>query len=287
MQHRTLRPESPREIEAQLDQDRDALSASLDALRDRFSLNSMWEDGASLLKNNAGPYTQVLDKAVRANPVALALTAVGVAWLVLGRRGTPSVEQAPALAGTRFEAESRWEDEGGPVSDLPETDARWMEDADRLRLRADGMITKINAALRSGLAPAAVLAKSRADVVAALAKDIRRVMSNGLESLGASARDAALATRERSYLMRITAADAGAGAVRDNPVVAGAALAAAGAAVAMLLPRSDFEDHLLGVPRDRLLKDAKRALKDERQRVANSVQRVAQTFTDELGQSFR
>jgi hypothetical protein len=284
MQHQTFAAETPRQIEAQLDEDRDALSASIDALGKRFSLESLWSDGASLITANAGPYTQALDAAVRANPVALALTAVGLAWLILGRRGQATADPSP-LAGTKFEAEARWEDEGGPVSELPETDALWMEEADRLRRRASSLIARINAAVRDNLAPAAELAKSRADVVASLAKDVRRVMAQGLENVTGSARDTALAAREQAYTMRIAARKAGAETVRDNPVVAGIALAAAGAAVAAVLPQSAFENRLLGAPRDRLVGEAKRVLQDERQRVARSVSRAAQALTAEIAPS--
>lgn len=271
-------------IEAQLDQDRDALSAALEALRNRFSADSLWADGASLIRTNAVPYTQALDAAVRANPVAIALTAVGLAWLILGRRGQNDPDPSP-LAGTRFEAEARWEDEGGPVSELPETDAQWMEEADKLRLRASGMIAQINAAVRQNLAPAADLAKSRADVVASLAKDVRRVMARGLDGVTGRARDTALAARERAYLLRIAAGKVGAETVRDNPVVAGLALAAAGATVAALLPRSAFEDQVLGSPRDQLVGKAKRVLQDERQRVARAVRGVGQALVSEIAPS--
>ena len=287
MLHQTITPrpdaisQNPRHIEAQLDRDRDALSAALEALRDRFSPDNLWSDGQALLKANAGPYTQALDTAVRANPVALALAAVGVAWLVLGRRGLPEGDNS-VLAGTRFEAEARWEDEGGPVCDLPDADALWMEKADRLRLRADGLIGRINAALRDGLASANALTQNRRDVMASLALDIRRVMATGLEGLTGSARDAAMAARERAYVMRIAAGKAGAATVRNNPVVTGVALAAAGAAVAVMLPRSALENRLLGLPRDQLVRDAKCALQDERQRIARSVARLAQALSDEL-----
>lgn len=284
MQHHDTNPETPRQIEAQLDRDRDALTAAFGSLRDRFSLESLWSDGASLVKANAGPYGQALDAAVRANPVALALTAVGLAWLILGRRGQPSVDPSP-LAGTKFEAEARWEDEGGPVSDLPETDALWMEEADRLRLRASGMVARINAAMRDKLAPAADLAANRDDVVTSLAKDVRRVMARGLENLTGTARDAALAARERAYTARVSAGKVGAEAVRDNPFVMGLALAAAGAAVAALLPQSALENQALAAPRDRVVADAKRILQEERRRVATSVQRLSQALTDELAPS--
>ena len=285
MQHQTIAPNSPHQIEAQLDKDREALLISLETLRQRFSIANLWSEGASLVKANAGPYTQAIDAAVRANPLALSVTAIGLAWLILGRRGTPDSDPS-RLAGNRFEAESRWEDEGGPVSELPEADALWMQEADRLRLRASGLMAKINAAVRDNLASAADLDNSRADVASSLAKDVRRVMASGLESLTESARETALAARERAYTARLAVTKRGAEVVRDNPFVAGLALAVAGAALAALLPQSPTENHVLGAPRDRLMKDAKRMLQDERQRIATTVDRMAHELTAELGSSF-
>lgn len=287
MQQHLRHADTPGQIEAQLDQDRDALAESLNALRSRLSLEGLWSDGATLVKANAAPYTQALDAAIRANPVALAVTAVGLAWLILGRRKSPEGDPS-SLAGSRFEAETRWEDEGGPVSDLPvadlpvadlpETDAAWMQEADTLRLRAAAMIARINTAVRDNLAPAADLAKIRSDVVVSLAKDIRRVMAKGLDTVSGGARDKILAAREQAYLMRISATKVGAETVRDNPVVAGLALAVAGATVAALLPRSAFENQVFGAPRDQVVGEAKRVLKDERQRVSNFVQGLSQAL---------
>lgn len=277
MQVHATNLESPRAIEAQLDHDRDALSAALEALRNRFSLDGLLSDGTSLIKANSGPYTHAIDAAIRANPVALTLTAVGLAWLILGRRNITEPEP-PSLAGTRFEAEARWEDEGGPVAALPQTDALWIEEADLLRLRATGLFTRINNALRHNLAPAGELAKHQTDITAALAKDLRRVMARGLDTLTGNALSAAIAAREHAYSLRLAATKAATQALGENPVAAGVGLAAAGATLAALLPQSALENKILGLPRDRLLATAKIALNDERHRISQSVERVAQAL---------
>ena len=281
MQHQTIAPETPRQIEAQLEHDREALMTSVDALWNRLSLDRLWTDGASLIKANAGPYTQALDAAVRANPMGLALTAVGLAWLILGRRNEDG-NDAPGPVETKLDAERHLKNDGGHMSGLPSTDAEWMEEADRLRTRASKMMSQINTAVRDNKAPAAELAKSRSDVAASLTKDVRRIMARGLEGVTGTARDAAIAGRERAYMMRIAAAKVGGETVRDNPLVAGIALAAAGATVAALLPRSAFEDHILGAPRDRLVGETKRVLKEERQRVAQSVRHAAQALMADI-----
>lgn len=278
---RSSEPQSVGEIEARLERDRTALSTSLDALRERLTVDALWQDGVALVSKNAGSYTQTLDAAVRANPLALAVTAVGLAWLILGRRGSSSTE-TPVLAGTQFEAVTRWEDEGGPVSDPPATDDDWMEEADRLRDRATRMFSDLNSAARRRLVPAADLARSRADIAAALAADVRRAMGRGLESVSSSAREGALAARERAYELRLRAGRAGAEVMRDRPIAAGAAFAVAGAALGMLLPRSTLEDRLLGAPRDQIVDEARRVLQAERQRMSASVRDAAQSLLSEL-----
>ena len=285
MQHHTPSHDEARQIEAQLDHDRAALSQSLHALRRQFSLDSVWSGGAALIKANAAPYSQAIDTAVRANPAALALTSVGLAWLILGQRSPNPKADPSSLAGTLFEAEARWEDEGGPVSDLAPSDAQWLDDAERLSLRASGMIARINTAVREGRIPAADLAKSRSDVVTSLAKDLRRVMSQGLETMGESARYTALAARERAYAARVEAGKLGKKVVRDRPLSAAFALVAAGAAVGALLPQSDAENKVLSMPGAQLILGAKRILSQERQRIAGSVHRLSQSLKADLAGS--
>lgn len=283
MQHQTFSPhsgpENAHQIEAQLDADRTALAASLGALRDRLSFDAVWSDALSLVKTNAGPYATVLDRAIRANPMAVAVTAVGLAWLVLGRRNAPQAQDPSSLAGTRFEALSRWEDEGGPVTGSLVLSDDWIAEADRLRDQADVLLARVNMAVRDRLAPAAELAQSRADVLAALTHDVRHVMGQGLESLTTGAREAAITAREHTYDLHLRARHAGAEKVRDNPALAGAALAAAGALLAAFLPQSAGESRLLGAPRDRVMAEAKRVLDDERQRIAKSFNRIADSLS--------
>ena len=114
MQHQTFAHETPRQIEARLDEDRKALSTALAALGAKFTRNALLSDGLSLIKSNSGPYVQVLDRAIRTNPLAVVLSSIGLVWMILGRRTTLAADSAP-LPGTLVEAVARWEDEGGLV----------------------------------------------------------------------------------------------------------------------------------------------------------------------------
>jgi hypothetical protein len=281
MQHQTFAPETPRQIEARLEQDRKVLTSALHALGAKFTPDALWSNGLSLVKANSASYTQALDRAIRANPFAVALTAVGLAWLILGRRTSPPTDGLP-LPGTHTEAVARWEDEGGPVTeslaDTPGPDDGWIAEADRLRARAAELTARIDAASRQSMGLAAQLALHRADVFAALTQDIRRVMIRGLDHLTDDARRLALDGRERTYMAHVQRPAGNAKPIRARPLSSGAVLLAAGATLAALLPQSPAENDAFGAPRDHLFDAVRHALRDERDHLAHAVQRIAQTL---------
>ncbi len=249
------------EIERSLEQDRMALAQSLVSLRERLSPASLVAEGKDALVAQASPLLTRLDGAVRAQPLVAAVAGVAVAALVLGRQKTPEIEAAaavPAMAGTRFEALARWEDEGGPPAPEPvDPEEAWLTEARGLRDRAHGLLAQIDDAARRGLAPAAQLAKHRAEVLAALAAETRAALGKGLGSLTGAARDQALLARERIYLGRIAMAGKARESLDENPLAVGAALALAGAAVAWMFPPTESEDRLMGDARDQLAGDFK------------------------------
>ena len=249
------------EIERDLERDRMALAQSLVALRDRLRPANLMTEGKEALMAQASPMLSRLDGAVRAHPMMTAVAGVALAAVVFGRRNGPDTEAAgaiPAMAGTKFEALTRWEDEGGPPAPEPvDPEEDWLNEARGLREKARKMLGQIDDAARRGLAPAAQLAKHRAEVMAALAVETKAALGKGLGSLSGAARDQALQARERIYLGRIAMAEKGRVAVEGNPLAVGAALALAGAAVAWLFPQTEAEDRLLGETRDQLTADLK------------------------------
>ena len=279
----------PRDIEAHLERDRQDVARAFGALRDRLSPNSLWQDAVAYLGRNAGAYTETLDRVIRGNPIALAVSAAGLAWLILGRdKDGDDAAHNPTLAGTRFEATTRWEDEGGPVTDPQSpTPARlddWAIEADRLRDRADAMLAQIKQATRKAGAPLAELARHRAEVMSALTTDVRRAMGRGLDGLGGTARSAALTAREQAYDLRLQARRKTSEALHDRPLTSAAALAAAGAALAVILPRSRTEDHYLGQTRDQIVDELSRVFQDERRRIAASAQFAAEELMSSLAE---
>ena len=255
------------QIEQALEQDRQALAQSLVALRERMRPAALMAEGKDALMAQAAPLVSKLDGAVRSQPLVAAMAGVALAALVFGRRRSSDLEAAgavPAMAGTKFEALTRWEDEGGPPAPEPvDPEEDWLSEARSLREKAQTMLRQIDDAARRGLAPAAQLAKHRAEVLAALGAETGAALGKGLGNLTGAAREQALLARERVYLGRIALAEKGRQAVDANPIATGLALAAAGAALACLFPQTEAEDRLMGPVRDEVADEVKTTVRRE------------------------
>lgn len=271
----------PAAIEAELARERQTLATTIDSLRSRLTVDALVTDAIAMAKSNAAPYTRALDTAVRANPLAAAMTGAGLAWLIFGRK---TARSAPpdALSGTKFEALSRWEDEGGPPAPLPEADNSWIAETDALRDRAKAALARLDTATRAQLRPAADLARERAALVAQVAADIRRAMARGLDTLSAQARDRILAAREAAYLARVSMLRKSGAMIEDHPLLTGVAALAAGAALAAALPVTRTENRVLGPERDRLLGHAQRLLDAERARAGQVASSLADIVTADV-----
>lgn len=284
MQTHEQMTDTPSHIEADLARERAALASSLDALRDRLSVDALLRDGVGLLQRNAAPYARMVDEAVRANPLAVGLTGIGLAWLILGRR-TAQAQHSPdneVLAGTPFEALSRWEDEGGPVAPLCDPEDAWVEQADDLRAKAAEALRALDAKARDGLSTAADLARERAAVLADLTRDVRSALGDGLAGLSDAARTRIMSAREAAYAVHVETRQRSRRMIEDRPLTCGAIAALAGAALAAALPQTEAEHRMLGAPRDRLMDEARRALAEEQARAAEVAAALARSLSADL-----
>lgn len=273
------------DIEAQLRHDRAELAHSLAQLSDRYSIDGLVDRGRRAALTRAEPLLSGIDRMVRAQPLAAGVAGIALAALVFGRsRDTGGSDDTlpSAVAGTRFEALTRWEDDGGPVHAPPDPEEGWLDEAMGLRMRATALMARIDEAARLRLAPAAELARHRADVLASLSHDTREALGRGLGALGEAARDKAILPRERLYLTRIGLEAKGRAAVEEKPLATGMALAALGAAVAFLFRPTAAEDRLMGEASDRLVADAKAAAKAEVVRASDFASTLSAALSSDL-----
>lgn len=260
--------DDPARIEAEIARERAALAGTIESLRHSVSTEKLIDEAVQFAKAKFGPMTQAVDGMVRGNPIAAAVTAAGLAWLLFGRSQGSSVA-GDILAGSKYEAMSRWEDEGGPVAPLPDADDAWISETDNLRSQAKAALAEIDTAATARLRPAVDLARERAAVIAALAKGATNAMARGLEELTVESRAKIMSARERAYNARTTIAQNGSALIDEHPFLAGALALAAGVAVARAIPMTVMERRLLGPERDRLFAEAHRLLQAERARLAD------------------
>ncbi len=281
----------PRQIEEDIARERASLASTIDALQDRASVDHMAREALGMIKTNAAAYTRSIDEAVRANPVAVALTGVGLAWLVFGsKKSSTDRDDMPDRWGkTAPNAHPHY-----PYD--TDVDKGWSQEADRLRARASASLRRVEAdaksyyaRLRDGAADtyedARDYASERAAILADFANDLARSFSSGLDQVSEQSRERIIAARERAYSARLkaerTAKKTSSETVRfieDHPLVAGAIAAALGAALATALPRTRIEDRTFGAESDRLMDEANRLYRSERARAL----RIAEGVGDEL-----
>ncbi|WP_284323465.1 hypothetical protein [Cypionkella aquatica] len=250
-------------IEQQLRHDRAALKASLSALGDRFSLPNVPGDMLTHL--------QSLGSVARSNPALVSLAGAGLAWFLLRRNGSGVGADPAGLSGTAFEAQSRWEDEGGPVQDLEDEDFDWIAEAEALRAKANDSLHGLEAMALDGIE----YAKQRAAVLADLAADVRKSMRRGLDQLSTAAQDRILAAREAAYEAQLSLRASTTKAIHDHPVAITGAALALGAAIGAALQRRPVADRKLAQERDRLLEETRRLLAHERRRANDAMDILA------------
>jgi gas vesicle protein len=278
--------DNPASIEANIERDRAAFASTLGELEERVSVEKLAEDALGMIRDNAAAYTNTIDRAVRSNPMAVAMIGAGIAWLVMGKKKSSS-------ASSRPEAISRWESEGGSVSYPAHTsqakdEADWFQKIEELRHAASDKLRQIAESSRSALDQTRDYAAEKAAVVSGLAQDMTSGFRHGLDDMTEAAREKIIQTRQRAYQARQNASRSMSNGmtspgtmIEEHPLIAGAVALAAGAALAASLPRTRTEDRWLGSESDRLMAEAADLLREEYDRAAQ----VAGEFKDELSES--
>jgi hypothetical protein len=75
---------SPAEIERDIERERAGLSHTLEDLQDKFSVEGVVRQVSDQFREHGGDFGRSVTDAVKRNPIGLALTGVGLAWLMFG-----------------------------------------------------------------------------------------------------------------------------------------------------------------------------------------------------------
>ncbi len=91
---RTNGARSSQELHEDIERHRENLDRTLSALGDKLSPGELLDEGLRYMKSGSGEFFANLMRTARDNPVPMALTGIGLAWLMAGQRG-PGSAAAP------------------------------------------------------------------------------------------------------------------------------------------------------------------------------------------------
>ncbi|WP_394227870.1 DUF3618 domain-containing protein [Paracoccus marcusii] len=282
---------NPDHIEREIEKDRDALRRTLNDLQDELSLDGLSRRLTSSVRRNGADWAESASAAARANPVALGLTSIGLAWMIFGRGhdpvhgfGSSSADRRTddtAMAAARIvPAASR---APRAMNQNPASD--WASDHRLMRIgQSSGPTTgssKEHSMMDRTKETASHLRDRVSDGTSALgnrARHFRDRLGEGTEGMSEEARRRIETARHKALDASEAASRQMAKANRqvarsyDNePLLFGALALLGGAALGALLPGTRREDELMGDYRDQLFDEAEAVYQQEKGRLESAV----------------
>src|SRR6056297_3163306 len=90
----------PRQLEHEVDQQRQEIGETMHALEERFSSREIYNQTAGYVAEHGREFAENLGNSVKANPLPVALTAVGLMWMMMGQRQPVSYQPQPGESRT-------------------------------------------------------------------------------------------------------------------------------------------------------------------------------------------
>lgn len=290
----TKEERSSQDIERDIEKERSELSDTLKELGNRFTPDYLVREVTNQFREHGSDIGKSVERSVKENPIALAITGVGLGWLIFGQN-----RQAPAPQAGRPELVDQ--SAYVAVADASaqrtgRTDPDWARPS--LGTTGPGVGEKAKGSARHGQERLSEKAQGAREAMSEYseqgqdkARQFRDRLHEGTEHLSAEARDRVIAARERAIAARENAAKRtrhGASTVstlyEEQPLIFGALALAVGAAFAGSMPRSRVEDEHLGEHSDWLMGEAERIYSEESEKtkaVVRSVRDEAENIVEE------
>lgn len=290
----------PEEIERDIERTRAEVSSTIDAIQEKLTPGEMMDQALQYIRGSGGgDFGRALGRAVRDNPMPVALIGVGLAWLAMGSRARSDTSPwsddayddggyASGLSRSRRSAltSSDYGSVAGDRSDYAGGMPRDYADDDlEANQGGPGIKDKVAGAAASVKDTVTGAAASVKDTVASATSRVRE----GVSSATGRARSMASDTGQRAGMLRArTRARADrtySSAMRmvdDQPLVLGAVGLAVGAALGAALPSTRREDQLMGEVRDNLLEGASDTARESMRSVPSVAQRVVRSAREEV-----
>lgn len=257
-------------IEAELAADRDLLRAQLNTFKADFAPAELVGRATSVL----GGLGDGAVATARRNPGPLAVTGAGLAWMAVkavARTTGPraSYDDTPKATAPGLSQ---------PAPPMQGFDARVVAADQAMKADETGLYQKGDTSMTDTKTTPLSHAKER---LYETTEGLRARLDEGLDGLpdGAKdrirqAREAAISVQARAEAEAARAAQAARTTAHDNPLLVGGLALAVGAALAMLLPRTQVEDRTIGAHRDRLFDEADRIFREEKAKLQGAAEEM-------------
>jgi len=257
----------PETLEREINQTRSNMSQTLDALERKLSPGQLLDQCVNAFGKNGAELAQNFGNSVKQNPVPVALTAIGIMWMIFSSGRSQSVRTYDRRnddlsdldtgytsgRGTGYSSESAT----GYSSDR---DTSYTSQAmDKLKGTADTIKAKATAARGKLMGSKDTMMDTVSDAssrAAVAAEDQVRRARQGFNTL-----------------------------LEEQPLVLGALGIALGAAIGALLPATEHEDRLLGEVRDQTVSKVQEMTSDTYDQVRDKVRQVGETGKADGGDS--
>ncbi|WP_377298536.1 DUF3618 domain-containing protein [Rhizobium sp. SGZ-381] len=271
----TTRPE---DIEREIEQDRERISAKLDEIQSRMSPGQLVDEALAYAKSSGGgEFFSNLAGSVKTNPVPMALMGVSLAWLMASQNRTPSdtsrvADKEPdyplaTVSGPLRRVGPVEDDASGRYSHFSDdSGSRFKALTDASGRRAGHFIDQSGKTYRGFADSTGRRVQDVRDETGKIFDDASGWLSDTWDSLSHSASRMARTVSEAGRSAGRTSLDLGASlkdqsaqinetilrTFKDQPLVGGALAFAVGAAIGAALPRTEREDELVGDMSDQL-----------------------------------
>ncbi len=246
------RSSNPASIEHELAETRARLGNHLEELTRRLSPGQLLDEALSYLRNGQGAaFARNLGTELRDNPLPVAVTGIGLAWLMIA--GSTSWGRSASRAVVPYDpAQAARSDVS---SDLAERARRAGEAVTRM---ADETEEAFRARVADARARIMGVQRDIEETAAAFGERVQQAMDTAQQT----ARDAGeavaqAAQRSREFVSRASSGIAD--SVSENPLLLGALGLSAGVLLGALLPRTSQEEALLKPAADELVARGRRA----------------------------
>lgn len=204
---------------------------------------------ASSAGESAGDFTSSLMETVKQNPVPAALTAMGVGWLVMNRRGSNDDYPYGRYDRDAWPYQTTTSSGYGDTSDEQGT-------VDQLKERAAGAMHQVQ--------------ETSGDVVDTVQEAAGHVASTVQRTAGEVGHRAQRAPGQLGHM------------IQENPLMAGALAVSVGAAVGLYLPSTKREDQMVGERRDALMTQVRGTARETFEKVQHVADEATTTIKEQV-----